>query len=168
MNTESKQKYRLKKDLFVVNKDEVDKYSFYTREELEKIVEPYQKAGTVFEWDREHSLMVGEGAEFSLDPGDPNPELWEEITPTPMTDLIRKHYDRLQFDLYLKHKPSGKWVGQNGLVEDKSDAVYFTSGPSGEDVAFLIKWNIEEADMGWMENEKAEDYEVVSELGEMG
>ena len=84
-----------------------------------------------------------------------------------MTELIARHYGELQFDLRLRHRPAGKFVGDKGPVDTDQEAAYFTTGPAGEDVAFLHHFFINDAGIQWIAAHPAEEFEITSCLGEM-
>ena len=84
-----------------------------------------------------------------------------------MTPLLEKHYDDLHFDLRLKHKATGKFVGGSGLV-DYREALTFDSGPEGMSTRALYLWFAEDAGANWLLTaHAAQEFEVESELGEM-
>ena len=84
-----------------------------------------------------------------------------------LTPLLLEHYDELQFDLRLRHKPTGKFVGDKGLVNTEREACYFTCGPRGESVEFLHAFFINDAGIQWIAAHPAEEFEITSCLGEM-
>ena len=89
-----------------------------------------------------------------------------------LTPLIEKHFHDLQFDLRLKFKDdapehAGKFVGERGPVDKVHEALYFTCGPLGESLHFLVRWYIEDTGIEWLRSVPERHLEVVSELGEM-
>ena len=84
-----------------------------------------------------------------------------------MTQLIAEHFDKLQFDLRLKHKESGMYAGREGLVNEHHRANYFTTGAEGQTVEFLYNWEIEQCENVWIEQYKPEEFEIESSIGGM-
>lgn len=93
-----------------------------------------------------------------------------------LTPLLKRHFDELQFDLRLKFNTpvvldgetvSEAWVGSDGPVKSRHEAVYFTTGPEGESRHFIMRWFIEESGMDWLRNVPERHLEIDSSLGEM-
>jgi hypothetical protein len=84
-----------------------------------------------------------------------------------LTPLIEKHFGELHFDLRLRHKETGKFVGIAGLV-DYPEALVFDSNPHGMTPRELYLWFAEDSGANWLLTAHAvQEFEVVSELGEM-
>lgn len=82
--------------------------------------------------------------------------------------MIEKHFSDLHFDLRLRHKETGKFVGDGGLVDDHASALIFDSNAHGMTTRALYLWFAEDAGANWLLTAHAvQEFEVVSELGEM-
>jgi hypothetical protein len=84
-----------------------------------------------------------------------------------MTPLINEHFDKFKFNLMLKHKESGMYVGRDGLVNEHHRANYFECGAEGQTVKFLYDWEIEQCGNEWIEQYTHEEFVIESALGEM-
>ncbi len=90
------------------------------------------------------------------------------MTEPRLTPLIQKHYADLQFDLALRHTATGRFIGKSELVPEWERALIFTSGPEGRTARELYLWFAEDAGANWLlMAHAAQEFEVVSELGEM-
>jgi hypothetical protein len=85
-----------------------------------------------------------------------------------MAPLLEKHYGELKFDLRLKHRATGKFIGKGSLVDEQLDALVYECGPKGMTVRAVFLWFAEDAGCNWLLSAHAAgEFEIVSELGEM-
>ena len=90
------------------------------------------------------------------------------MTDVRLTPLIERHYGDLHFDLRLKHRETGLYVGPDGLEGAAHEALVYDSGPEGMTARELYLWFAEDAGANWLLMRHAvQEFEVVSELGEM-
>lgn len=82
------------------------------------------------------------------------------MNPPELTPLIIKHFDELQFDLRLRHKASKLFVGHRAFESMWCNALYFTCGPAGETTQFVYDFFIKDADISWLNEYSAEDFEI--------
>ena len=85
-----------------------------------------------------------------------------------MTPLLEKHYGELKFDLRLKHRATGKFIGKGSLVDEQLDALVYDSGPVPPTVRTLFLTFAEDCSANWLLMRHApNEFEIHSELGEM-
>lgn len=85
-----------------------------------------------------------------------------------MTPLLERHYGELHFDLYLRHRATGKFIGRTRLTDDTASALSFDSGPVPPTVRTLFLTFAEDCNANWLLMRHApNEFEIHSELGEM-
>ncbi len=84
-----------------------------------------------------------------------------------LTPLVTKHFYDLSFELRLRHKVTGKYIGNNGYVDNAHEALFFESGPLGMTNFELHCFLIQDAGQNWLHQTAAGEFEVESCLGEM-
>ena len=85
-----------------------------------------------------------------------------------MTPLLERHYNELHFDLYLRHKATGQFIGQSRLVDNTASALSLDSGPTPPTVRSLFLTFAEDCRANWLLMcHSPSEFEIYSELGEM-
>jgi hypothetical protein len=84
-----------------------------------------------------------------------------------LTPLIVKHFYDLSFELRLRHKVTGKYIGNNAYVDNAHEALFFEAGPFGMSNFELHCFLIQDAGQNWLHQTAAGEFDVESSLGEM-